>query len=272
MYNFNLHEASQLILFKNCFASNGRHHYVSNGCSSVSGCVFLDCTSTGAWGPSEGHRKWSQGLFYDNHLELDGPRSSFSNTLLGLYNRGNFGNGHGWGTVHSVAWACDVADGDLILQQPPTGQNYAIGCFGNITGKSPPAFFPCPEGYIESRNQPDLVPRSLYLAQLEERIGSTTEIISNTTLTVASEYKLNQNYPNPFNPTTVINYELPITNYVNLSIFNLLGQKLATLVSEKQHAGDHQIEWDASGFAGGVYYFRIEAGNFVQTRKMIYLK
>ena len=75
MYNFNLHEASQLILFKNCFASNGRHHYVSNGCSSVSGCVFLDCTSSGAWGPSEGHRKWSQGLLYDNHVEFDGPRS-----------------------------------------------------------------------------------------------------------------------------------------------------------------------------------------------------
>jgi hypothetical protein len=78
-----------------------------------------------------------------------------------------------------------------------------------------------------------------------------------------NDYKLNQNYPNPFNPTTKINYELPTTNYVDLSIYNMLGQKVVTLVSEKQNAGNHQVEWDASGFASGVYYYRIEAGEFV---------
>jgi hypothetical protein len=57
-----------------------------------------------------------------------------------------------------------------------------------------------------------------------------------------------------------------------LSIYNLLGQKVATLVDKKQPAGSYQVQWDASGFAGGVYYIRIKAGNFVQTRKMIYLK
>ena len=87
-----------------------------------------------------------------------------------------------------------------------------------------------------------------------------------------SWYMLNQNYPNPFNPSTMINYQLPITNYVDLSVYNLLGQKVATLVNKRQPAGHYQIEWDASGFAGGVYYCRIKAGNFLQTRKMIYLK
>jgi ATP adenylyltransferase/5',5'''-P-1,P-4-tetraphosphate phosphorylase II len=70
----------------------------------------------------------------------------------------------------------------------------------------------------------------------------------------------------------MINYQLPITNYVDLSVYNLLGQKVATLVNKRQQAGHYQIEWDATGFAGGVYYCRIKAGNFVQTRKMIYLK
>jgi rhodanese-related sulfurtransferase len=65
------------------------------------------------------------------------------------------------------------------------------------------------------------------------------------------KFELYKNYPNPFNPTTNINYELQITNYVELSIYNSLGQKIITLVSEKQEAGYHQIEWDASGFASG---------------------
>jgi hypothetical protein len=68
---------------------------------------------------------------------------------------------------------------------------------------------------------------------------------------------LHHNYPNPFNPKTKINYDLPITNYVNLSIYNLLGQKIATLVDEQKIAGFHQVEWDASGMASGIYYYRI---------------
>jgi hypothetical protein len=85
-------------------------------------------------------------------------------------------------------------------------------------------------------------------------------------------YALQQNYPNPFNPTTIINYELPITNNVNLTIHNIIGQKVATLVSEKQKAGYHQVEWDASDYASGVYYYKITAGDFQQVRKMVLLK
>jgi hypothetical protein len=85
-------------------------------------------------------------------------------------------------------------------------------------------------------------------------------------------FRLSQNYPNPFNPTTKINYELQITNYVNLGVYNLLGQKVATLVNERQKAGHHQVEWDASGFASGVYYYRIKAGEFQDVKKMILIK
>jgi flagellar hook assembly protein FlgD len=59
---------------------------------------------------------------------------------------------------------------------------------------------------------------------------------------------------------------------VELSVYNLLGQKVATLVSENQNAGYHQVEWDASGFAGGIYYYRIEAGEFQDVKKMILIK
>jgi hypothetical protein len=90
--------------------------------------------------------------------------------------------------------------------------------------------------------------------------------------TVPIQFSLSQNYPNPFNPSTKINYELPITNDVNLSIYNLLGQKVATLVNEQKQAGSHQVAWDASGFPSGVYYYRIEAGEFQDVKKMILLK
>ena len=85
-------------------------------------------------------------------------------------------------------------------------------------------------------------------------------------------YYLAQNYPNPFNPFTMINYQLPVTNYVDLSVYNLLGQKMVTLVSGKQEAGHHQVEWDASGFAAGIYFYKIKAGEFEDIKKMILLR
>jgi aminopeptidase N len=85
-------------------------------------------------------------------------------------------------------------------------------------------------------------------------------------------YELEQNYPNPFNPKTIINYELQITNDVNLSIYNLLGQKVSTLVSKRQMAGYHRVEWDASEFACGIYYYMIISGEYQAVKKMILLK
>ena len=85
-------------------------------------------------------------------------------------------------------------------------------------------------------------------------------------------FVLEQNYPNPFNPTTMIKYELRVTNEVDLSIYNVLGQKVATLVSQKQRAGSYQIEWDAGGFASGVYYYVLKAGEFRDVKKMVYIK
>jgi hypothetical protein len=83
------------------------------------------------------------------------------------------------------------------------------------------------------------------------------------------EYHLADNFPNPFNPRTIINYELPITNYVDLSIYNNLGQKILTLVDKQQKAGYYQVEWDATNYASGIYYYRLKAGDFHDVKKMI---
>jgi hypothetical protein len=88
-----------------------------------------------------------------------------------------------------------------------------------------------------------------------------------------SKHQLMQNYPNPFNSKTMINYELPITNYVEINIYNLLGQKVTTIVSERQPAREHQVEWDASGFASGVYLYRIITDTgYMETKKMMLLR
>jgi polyhydroxybutyrate depolymerase len=85
-------------------------------------------------------------------------------------------------------------------------------------------------------------------------------------------YVLEQNYPNPFNPKTIINYELPIAYEVELSIYNLIGQKVATLISEKQRPGHHKVEWDATGFVSGIYYYVLKAGDYRDVKKMVLLR
>ncbi len=84
--------------------------------------------------------------------------------------------------------------------------------------------------------------------------------------------KLNQNYPNPFNPTTTIAFSLPQTGFVILKIYNLIGEEVATLLSASLLSGSHSVEWDASGLASGVYFYRLSAGQFQQTKKLLLLK
>ncbi|WP_421773442.1 BspA family leucine-rich repeat surface protein [Gracilimonas sp.] len=87
------------------------------------------------------------------------------------------------------------------------------------------------------------------------------------------EFELNQNYPNPFNPTTVIRYGVPQSSEVRLEVFDMLGRKVATLVNgERQRAGWHQVNFDASRLASGMYLYRIVAGKYVQTKKMMLIK
>jgi hypothetical protein len=85
-------------------------------------------------------------------------------------------------------------------------------------------------------------------------------------------FRLEQNYPNPFNPKTVIKYQLPASSQVDLSIFNILGQKITTLVSEQQAAGTYEVNWDASGLASGMYFYKLETPANVQVQKMLLIK
>ena len=94
---------------------------------------------------------------------------------------------------------------------------------------------------------------------------------------IPKAYKLFRNYPNPFNPTTTITYQLPKASQIRLTVYNLLGQEVRTLVNTKQAAGSYSIEWNSRDnnnelVPTGVYVYKIEAGDFVQSRKMVLVK
>jgi hypothetical protein len=85
-------------------------------------------------------------------------------------------------------------------------------------------------------------------------------------------YSLSQNYPNPFNATTTIKYQLPVDSDVELEIYNLFGQKVATLVDSRQQAGYRSVIWDASEVSSGIYFYRLRAGDFTETKRMMLVK
>jgi len=86
------------------------------------------------------------------------------------------------------------------------------------------------------------------------------------------DYKLYQNYPNPFNPTTSIRYELPLDGVATLKIFDILGQEIETIVNEFKNAGGYEIDFNATGLPSGIYFYQLQAGSFVETKKMVLLR
>jgi hypothetical protein len=117
----------------------------------------------------------------------------------------------------------------------------------------------------------------VYEYQLRET-GFDGQVTTLQTLTltirfnVARAFELAQNYPNPFNPTTTIRYQIPTAETVSLKVYDVLGKEVATLVSGRQEAGSYAVEFNAAGFSSGVYFYRLQAGGFVETKKMMLVK
>jgi photosystem II stability/assembly factor-like uncharacterized protein len=91
-------------------------------------------------------------------------------------------------------------------------------------------------------------------------------------ISAPESYALSQNYPNPFNPTTKIKYSVPADGFVNISVYNVLGEKVTDIVNSIQKAGSYEVTFDASSIASGMYLYRMESGNFISVKKMMILK
>ena len=85
-------------------------------------------------------------------------------------------------------------------------------------------------------------------------------------------FELSQNFPNPFNPSTKISWQSPFAGHQTLKVYDVLGNKVATLVNEYRDAGSYELDFNASSLSSGIYFYRLSAGSFVQTKKMLLIK
>jgi hypothetical protein len=102
--------------------------------------------------------------------------------------------------------------------------------------------------------------------------GGVTFINEEQLNSAPSEFILSQNYPNPFNPSTTISWQSPVGSHQTLKVFDVLGNEVTTLVNEYRDAGRHNVTFDASKLSSGVYFYKIQAGNYIETKKMLLLK
>jgi hypothetical protein len=102
--------------------------------------------------------------------------------------------------------------------------------------------------------------------------GPIMSLIDINEINIPTEYFLSQNYPNPFNPVTVIKYSIPEQNFVTLKVFDTQGNEITTLVNEVKPAGSYEIKYDAANLSSGIYFYKIQSGNYSQMKKMMLLK
>ncbi|MEW6060799.1 MAG: T9SS type A sorting domain-containing protein [Bacteroidota bacterium] len=131
----------------------------------------------------------------------------------------------------------------------------------NWNGHQPMAFDP--NGYLFVGTQNGKIFRS---------VQSTVTYVQEFSQGFPQDYILEQNYPNPFNPVTTIRYEVPVTGMITLKVFDMLGREVTTLVNEEKTVGSHAIRFDGSNLSGGLYFYRLNAGNYAVTKKMTLTK
>jgi outer membrane protein assembly factor BamB len=113
-----------------------------------------------------------------------------------------------------------------------------------------------------------LTKSNILIMKLDQK--SSTDVGNDNML--STSYELKQNYPNPFNPSTIIKYSIPQPSKVVIKVFDIIGNEVVTLINEEKPVGNYRVEFNATGLPSGIYFYKLQAGNFVQTKKLVYLK
>jgi hypothetical protein len=133
-----------------------------------------------------------------------------------------------------------------------------------------------PQQYSYSDELSDIASAKLYYRLKQVDFNGSFEYFPNAfgiEVEIApSVFSLSQNYPNPFNPTTIIKYAMSSKQYASLKVYDVLGNEVATLVNEEKETGIYEVEFDATGITSGIYFYKLQAGNFVETKKMLVIK
>jgi PKD repeat protein len=199
-------------------------------------------------------------------IDVNTPRVD---TTFTVYN-----NGSGMDSVHvSLDYGTITVDSALAVSPmafaigPRDSQVVTFTVFPPLVNKTIFGVY-TPKILLESRFNRDV---TVFAKSVQFRLeGTVTGAEEENGL--PESYALDQNYPNPFNPATTIRYALPEQARVTLRVFTLLGEEIATLIDEVQEAGFRSVDFDASAFASGAYFYRLTAGSFVETRRMILVK
>jgi hypothetical protein len=185
--------------------------------------------------------------------------SSWTTTSGTVPGTGNMLGAEGYGT--STFW---IGRGAGIFMTTNSGDNWAavpgITVSGSVYAMDFALVSGCPTGWA--------VTSTGHIYAMKIITGVSGDPANN----LPKDYILSQNYPNPFNPSTMISFSLPKANNVKLAVYDLLGREVATLVNEFTTAGNHTIEFNASNLSSGVYLYKIQAGDFTDTKKMVLIK
>jgi hypothetical protein len=147
--------------------------------------------------------------------------------------------------TNSAPWPTDADGTGYTIVLRDTSKNHAL-----------------PENWSRSGQYGGSPGRENHLTGVEEKTGQD----------LPAHYVLEQNYPNPFNPTTRITFCIPGNKFVTIKIFDLLGREIAMVINEQKPAGIYSIDWNAVGFPSGVYFYRLQAGSFTETKKLVLLR
>lgn len=190
--------------------------------------------------------KWSA----DSTLYSQECRPGGDGILIGEYVRKEGDAGRIYGAIYAYEKGDVLADGSVAAGRRYFAVWYDNG-FKNFTA----------DGF------------KLWLASINWASGFDVPTgVNENSYIIPTKYALYQNYPNPFNPSTKISFSLPTRSNVTLTIYNLMGQKVATLVNETMNAGNYTVQFNASNLASGVYFYQLTTDNFTSVKEMIYLK
>ncbi len=186
-----------------------------------------------------------------------------------------------------VAWDEGLQNGVNIFAQrvnasgQPVWSNPTYGTSGNPVSTTPSTFQENPVIVSDDAGGAIVVwydlratgyggPYDLY-AQHIGSDGSVTKV-SNHVSDLATQFSLSQNYPNPFNPSTRIQFSIAQAGFVTLKVYDLLGREVATLVHQNLTPSSYSVTWNASNVASGAYFYRLQSGSYVETRKLMLMK
>ncbi|MBL8008535.1 MAG: T9SS type A sorting domain-containing protein, partial [Ignavibacteria bacterium] len=213
---------------------------------------------------------YSDGRIYYQYLNMGTPLNSATigtenaggTIALQVVNNANYmHNNLAIKIEKGLGWVDENPTSGTIV---PAGNQNVIVTF-NSTGLTPNSSY---AGNLNIGSNDPLRPVKTIRVRLN--VGPTD--VQNNTLGIPSAFSLSQNYPNPFNPSTKISYAIPTEGLVRLSIYNILGRQVATLVNDFRRAGYYDADFNASDLASGLYFYKLESGSFTETKRMLLIK